>query len=69
MPFGAVGGKETYAVAGLYAEFNKGGRQASDATEKFLGRDASQRPSRRTICARGFGRLSMAFKKREGSVP
>ena len=36
MPLGAVGGEETDAVAGLYAEFNKGSRQASDAAEKFL---------------------------------
>jgi len=39
MPLGAVGGEKAHAVAGLYAEFNKGGRQASDAAEKFLGRD------------------------------
>ncbi len=39
MPLGAVGGKETHAVAGLHAEFNKGGRQAGDAAEKFLRRD------------------------------
>src|SRR5882762_9590259 len=36
MPFGAIGGEETDAVAGLYAEFNKGSRQAGDAAEKFL---------------------------------
>jgi len=36
MPFGTVGAKETDAVAGLHAEFNKGGRQASDAAKKFL---------------------------------
>jgi len=36
MPLRTVGGKETHAIAGLYAEFNKGGRKASDAAEKFL---------------------------------
>ena len=41
MPLRAIGGKETYAVAGLYAEFNKGGGQAGDAAEKFLRRDRS----------------------------
>jgi hypothetical protein len=36
MPLGTVGAKETDAVAWLHAEFNKGGRQARDAAEKFL---------------------------------
>jgi hypothetical protein len=36
MPLGAVGGEETHTIAGLYAEFNKGAGQASDAAEKFL---------------------------------
>jgi hypothetical protein len=39
MPLGAVGGDKPHAVAGLYTEFNKGGRKASDAPEKFLRRD------------------------------
>src|SRR5713226_4509179 len=39
MPLGAIGGKEPYTVTGLYAEFDECGRKASDAAEKFLGRD------------------------------
>src|SRR6266581_5047579 len=39
MPLGAVGGKETDAVAGLHAEFHESGGKASDAAEKFLGPD------------------------------
>src|SRR5438132_10203478 len=39
VPLRAVGGKETDAVAGLHAEFDKSSREASDAAEKFLGRN------------------------------
>ncbi len=39
VPFGAVSGKETEAIAGLYTKFDEGGGEASDAAEEFLGRD------------------------------
>ena len=39
MPLRAIGGKEADAVAGLHAEFDESGREASDAAEKFLGRN------------------------------
>jgi hypothetical protein len=39
VPFGAVGGKETDAIAGFHAEFDQGGGKAGDAAEKFLGGD------------------------------
>ncbi len=39
VPLGAVGGKKADAVAGFYAELDKGGGKARDATEKFLGGD------------------------------
>src|SRR6267154_950133 len=39
VPFGPIGGEKADAVAGLHAEFNKSGRKAGDAAEKFLGRD------------------------------
>jgi len=39
MPLRAIGGKKTDAIAGLHAEFNERGGEASDAAEKLLGRD------------------------------
>ena len=39
VPLGAIGGEETDAIAGLYAEFNESSGEASDTTQKFLGGD------------------------------
>jgi len=39
VPLRTIGGKKTDAVAGLHAEFDKRGGKASDAAEKFLGRN------------------------------
>ena len=39
VPFGTVSGEKTDAVAGLHAKLDEGSREASDAAEKFLGRN------------------------------
>src|SRR5580704_4994318 len=39
VPLGAIGGKETHAIAGLYAEFHKGHGQAGYPAEQLRGRD------------------------------
>jgi len=66
VPLGTVRGEETDAVAGLNAEFDKGGRKAGNAAEKLLGRDGLPAAGDLKHLRAGIGQMVDGVEKARG---